>query len=263
MKLADTTLRIALFALAAVALPAVALAAPIDWMSYDEGVAEMKKKMKPGLIYFAGESGDPFTDRAESELFESKLFLTRLKKVVQVKVEGEAPEEILEKYEVSPGRGVIVLVDLLGTKVQRFSGELDTKVVNEAIVEAVEVTEERGKIFGKLQDLWEKGEKAHEKKKWAAAIQSYALILRIQEEKGEEVPSDIYEQADGKLSEIRADAEKLLDEAEALIEQKKYSQAKQQAKDIAKKYPDETVLDRAKAIEELVEAKLREQYKGK
>ena len=248
---------------AAGALLGVAAALPIAWMEYDEGIAQMQKKQKPGLFYFAGESSDEFTKKAEERLFKSKLFLTRMKKVVPVRFDDSVSKELLEKYEVIEGRGVIVLVDLLGTKVARFSGDLDVKAVTEAIPAAVKITEERGKIVKKLAQIWEKGEKAHKKKKWATAIRSYALILKIQEEKEEELPSDLYEQADAKLSEIRADADKLLDEAQALIETKKYSHAKKMAKEVARKYPDEMIIDRAKGIEDLADEKARGEFEGK
>ena len=69
------------------------------WLSYDEGIQEMKITEKPAILYFCSPDND-FCKLLEKELFSNKTVSERMQDFVTIKIDVSDPsqEEVLSKY---------------------------------------------------------------------------------------------------------------------------------------------------------------------
>ena len=245
------------------ALVVVAAAAPVSWKDYDKGVELMQKKMRAALLFFEG--GDSFSQEAGASLFSDKQFLSKLKKAIPIRVESgnEDTKELCEKYKVVPGAGAIVVLDVQGEMISRFSQDLEVEKVKEALVTAIEVSEKKADVLKVLDKAFGKAKKGMKSKNYAVALKNFNLVLQIKKEKGEIVDSPLYGEAESAIEEIRTEARTRLSAASQMIEKKQYAKAKNLAKSVAQAFPDEQIQAEAQGVVDLVEQKIRDQYKGR
>ncbi|MCZ6690378.1 MAG: hypothetical protein O7H41_12305 [Planctomycetota bacterium] len=241
----------------------LAAAAPVSWKDYKKGREIMQDKKRAGLLFFEG--GDEFSTEAQATLFSSKSFASKMKKVVPMRVESGAEEakELCTEYGVVPGTGAIVILDVEGERIARYSQDLDPKGIEENLKKAIEISKEKGKILSTLEKHFKAGQKGFKSRKYAVALKHFNAVMRIQEEKGDLIKSPLFDQVDTAIEEIRAVARKKLDEASKFLEAKKYSKAKSIARAVEKAFPDELIQMQAKGLLEAIEQKQLDEYKGK
>ena len=239
-------------------------ALPLSWKVYEKGKKVMEKKMRAGLLFFAAE-GDEFTTEAETSLFSRKTFLSKMKKVVPIRIESGEDEskELCEEFDVVPGTGAIVIIDVQGIRVSRHSQDLDAEAVEDDLKRAIEVSADKAKVLKPLVKYHSTGKKAYKKRKYAAALQSFHLVLQIQEQKGDLVESPLYDEAETAIEEIREIARKLLAEGTELAEKKQYAKASNIARNVLHSFPDEQIEAEAKDLLAMIEQKQLDEYKGR
>ncbi|MCZ6601650.1 MAG: hypothetical protein O6952_01445 [Planctomycetota bacterium] len=241
----------------------IAAAAPVSWKEYKKGRDIMQVKKRAGLLFFEG--GDEFSTQAQAKLFSSKTFTSKMKKVVPMRVESGAEEarELCTEYGVVPGTGAIVILDVEGERIARYSQDLDPKGIEENLKKAVEISKEKGKILTTLEKHFKAGQKGYKSKKYAVALRHFNVVMQIQEEKGELIKSPLFDEVDTAIDEIRAVARKQLDEATKFLEAKKYSKASSIARAVEKAFPDEMIQLQVKGLLEAIQQKQLDEYKGR
>jgi hypothetical protein len=241
----------------------IAAAPAPKWKDYEKGRKTMNDKKRAGVYFFEGEEEDDLTKAAEADVFADKAVQKKMKKVVPIKIGLTEELKLRREMKVPGGEGMIVVVDVQGLVIGEYRGDVDKESLVEALEKAVKVSETKGKVLDKLEKAYGAGEKALKKKNYTTALQAFHLCLRIQEEKGEEVPSDLYKKADLAIAEIRTVGNEILDKAQEMLDQKQYANARKMAKDVENRFPDEELQNRAKGIMEAVDAAMQEQYGGK
>ena len=124
------------------------------WLSYDEGMQEMKITGKPAILYFCSPDSD-FCKLLEKELFSNKTVSERMRDFVAIKIDVGDPsqEEILSKYrfENTPFP-LVIFLDSEGNELSKLVayGIYDPLNKKESISRFIEILNQtlHGEIVG-------------------------------------------------------------------------------------------------------------------
>ena len=252
---------VVVLSLLAAAAPALAADDEIPWKSPDEGLEAMRNEEAPGVLFLEGPEGDPLTRWAVETLFLDKYFRKGLKKVVAIRVPAGEGDDLRARYDVPEGEGALLLLDFQAIAIKRPDPTVTGRQIAQDLSRIQKLCAKKGKLLVRIRNSYDAGEKLQKKEKLADALGQYRAILAIRDEMGEAVITPLFEKADERVAEIRAEGMRRLDEAQDLVGKGNYAKASSLTSQVMKDIPEEQVLERARQIQAEIR-RIVEEYGG-